>query len=152
MQKYILSLLLIVSFGTLKAQQIQERNSLDANDIEVWVKDVKLSVKSDTAIVQINLQSYLKNPREFRLNTFASGLVNGGVKPLWYDTMSMGNVIIKFADKQNYLNYLLTRDEEVMLTIKTPNWKKQWGKPKQLKLTFEDHNEEGKFLEYLIDL
>ena len=148
----LLAILLITSAVKLSAQDKVERNSTDINDIEVWVKQVSLSPKGDTATVQLYLQSYLKNPREFRLNTFATGLIAGDDRPMWYDSMSIGKVIINLQDRQNYLNYLMTRDHEVVLTIKTPNWKKQWGKPKQVKLTFEDHAEEGKFLEYYIDL
>lgn len=134
------------------AQEEQKRNSTDVNEIEVWTKSVQLSAKGDTATVELYLQSYLKNPREFKLNTFSSGLLSGSEKPLWYHTMQMGKVRLHIADRQNYLHYLLTREEPVVLTIKTGGWKKQWGKPKQLKLAIEDFEEQGKILEYTIDL
>lgn len=137
---------------SVHAQDTKERNSIDINEIEVWTKSVHLSANGDTAIVELYLQSYLKNPREFKMNTFASGLLNGQEKPMWYHSMQMGKVVVRIEDRQNYLHYLLTRDEPVLLTIKTPGWKKQWGKPQQLKLAIEDFQEPGKILEYVIDL
>lgn len=149
--KLIWTAFLLLSFGFAKAQD-STRNSIELNEIEVWVKSVKVTPKTDTAIVQLYLQSYLKNPREFRLNTFSTGLLSGAAKPMWYESIKMGHVVINIKDRQNYLNYLLNRDEPIVLEVKTPSWKKQWGKPKQLKLTFEDYTEEGKFLEFIIDL
>mgnify|MGYP007040145148 CR=1 FL=1 len=134
------------------AQEKEERNSTDVNEIEVWTKNVQVSAKGDTATVELYLQSYLKNPREFKLNTFSTGLLSGSEKPLWYHSMQLGKVLVRLEDRQNYLHYLLTRNEPVILTIKTGGWKKQWGKPKQLKLAFEDFQEQGKILEYTIDL
>lgn len=136
------------------AQQdsLELRNSIELNEIEVWTKGVEVSSLGDTATVQVYLQSYLKNPRELKLNTFSSGIMGAGDRPLWYDSMQIGKVQIHFEDKQNYLHYLLNRDEAVVLTIKTIYWKKQWGEPSKLKLAFEDYQEEGKILEFVIDL
>ena len=151
MQKAIYFFFALCFFSKLSLAQ-EDRKSTEINDIEIWTKESKVSVKGDTAIVQLYIQSYLKNPREFKLNTFGSGLTIDGDKPLLYQSITMGKVSVGLKDRLNYLNYLLTRDEPIVLTIKTLNWKSQWGKPKQLKLTFEDHQEEGKFLEYFIDL
>lgn len=153
MRRLLFSLLIV--FGNCIysfAQESEERKSIDINEIEIWTKDIKLSAKGDTATVELYLQSYLKNPREFKINTFSSGLISGSEKPLWYETMQMGKVRVHIDDRQNYLHYLLTRNEPVVLIIKTGGWNKQWGKPKQLKLAFEDYEEEGKILEYTIDL
>ncbi|MBD1429858.1 MULTISPECIES: hypothetical protein [Sphingobacterium] len=153
MKRVFLSFLFVVlACDVVFSQEKPERNSVDINEIEVWTKNVQLSTKGDTATVELYLQSYLKNPREFKLNTFSTGLVNGSEKPLWYHSMQMGKVRVHIDDRQNYLHYLLTRNEPVVLTIKTGGWKKQWGKPKQLKLAIEDFEEQGKILEYTIDL
>ncbi|NGM60843.1 hypothetical protein G5B30_02815 [Sphingobacterium sp. SGG-5] len=135
----------IVSFG-------QETSPLVVDDIQVDVKDVKVSVKGDSVTVDLFLISYQKHPREFRLNTFASGVVDSKGSPYLYASMQMGQVKIDVSDRQNYLNYLLEPDEPTLFQLKTGAWKKQWGKPKQVKLTFEDSTEEGKFLEVSIDL
>lgn len=134
------------------SQEKEERKSIDVNEIEIWTKKAEVNAKGDTATVELYLQSYLKNPREFKLNTFSTGLLSGSDVPLWYETMQLGKVRIHISDRQNYLHYLLTRNEPVVLTIKTGGWKKQWGKPKQIKLAIEDYEEQGKILEYTIDL
>ncbi|MGN0003866.1 MAG: hypothetical protein ACI35V_10570 [Sphingobacterium composti] len=153
MKKLILSLLiLVIGYGKTNAQEETERKSININEIEVWTKSVEVSAKGDTATVELYFQSYLKNPREFKLNTFASGLLGADSKPMWYHTMQLGKVRVSLADRQNYLHYLLTRNEPVVYTVKTGGWKKQWGKPKQIKLAFEDFQEEGKILEFIIDL
>lgn len=153
MKQLLLSFFIVfTTFLHASGQDTLERKSIDVNEIEIWTKSIKLSPKSDTATVELYLQSYLKNPREFKLNTFSTGLIGGGDKPLWYHTMQMGKVRVHIDDRQNYLHYLLTRNEPVVLTIKTGGWKKQWGKPKQLKLAIEDFEEQGKILEYIIDL
>jgi len=130
----------------------QEASPLVIDDIQVDVKDVMISTKGDSVTVDLFLISYKKDPREFRLNTFASGVVDSKGIPYLYASMQMGRVKIDVSDRQNYLNYLLEPDEPVMLRLKTGAWKKQWGKPQQVKLTFEDSVEEGKFLEATIDL
>lgn len=153
MNKIFLTLILILGSVSFSFSQDKEaRSSIDINEIEVWTKNVQLSSKGDTASVELYLQSYLKNPRELKLNTFATGLIGGSDKPLWYSTMQMGKVRIHIDDRQNYLNYLLTRDEPVVLKITTGGWKKQWGKPRQIKLAIEDFEEQGKILEFTIDL
>lgn len=144
--------IILLGFNFSYSQEMEERKSIDVNEIEVWTKKIELNAKGDTATVELYLQSYLKNPREFKLNTFSTGLLSGSDVPLWYETMQLGKVRIHISDRQNYLHYLLTRNEPVVLTIKTGGWKKQWGKPKQLKLAIEDYEEQGKILEYSIDL
>lgn len=142
----------LLSLNLSYSQEKEERKSIDVNEIEVWTKKVEVNAKGDTATVELYLQSYLKNPRELKLNTFSTGLLSGSDVPLWYETMQLGKVRIHISDRKNYLHYLLTRNEPVVLTIKTGSWKKQWGKPKQLKLAIEDYEEQGKILEYTIDL
>lgn len=149
---FLTALISFLCFQFSFSQEKEERNSIDINEIEVWTKKVELNAKGDTATVELYLQSYLKNPREFKLNTFATGLLSGSEKPMWYHSMQMGKVRVLLEDRQNYLHYLLTRNEPVVFSIKTGDWKKQWGKPKQLKLAFEDFQEEGKILEFVIDL
>lgn len=126
--------------------------SLVVDDIQIDVRDVALSSKSDSVVVDLFLISYKKSPREFKLNTFASGVVNSDGRPYLYAAIQMGRVKVDVSDRQNYLNYLMEPDEPVLLRIKTGAWQKQWGKPKQIKLAFEDSEEEGKFLEVIVDL
>lgn len=147
-------LLLLVCFfcltSSLSAQEVV--NSVDFDEIEISVKSVRLSAKGDSVTVALLLHSYLKNPRELKINTFATGIVNPEGKVLFYDSMSIGKVKITLVDRENYIHYLLKRNEPVLFTVKTPSWPKRWGKPQQFRLTLEDHMEEGKFLQVDVSL
>lgn len=132
--------------------QTESTSSLDFDEIEVRVKSVELSPKGDSVTVVLFLQSYLKYPRELKINTFATGLLNPEGKTMFYDSMMIGKVKITLADRQNYIHYLLRREDPVLYVIKTPNWKKNWGKPQQFRITLEDHEETGKFLQLDIPL
>lgn len=129
-----------------------EKEPVLIDDIQVDVKEVSLSAAGDTAMVELFLISYTKGGREFKFNSFASGIVDSQGNPYLYDSMQMGKVLVKSSERQNYIHYLLDEDEPVKLLVKTGGWKKQWGVPRQFKLVFEDSGEPGKFLEVIIDL
>lgn len=152
MKNSFLLLLLILGIHSFVCAQEMNTSSTDIDEIEVTVQSVTQSKKGDTTTVVLVLQSYLKQNRELKLNTFATGLVNPEGKALLYTNMSMGKVAIQLNDKQNYLHYLLQRDYPVTLVVKTIGWQKRWGKPQQFRLTLEDHLEEGKFLQVDIPL
>lgn len=130
------------SFG-----QVDTVVRMDFDEIEIILKSVELSANGDTATVSFFLHSYLKEPRELKLNTFASGVISPEGKVMFYDTITMGNVQLRLADRQNYIHYLLDRSKPILYTTTTPNWQKRWGKPQQFRITLEDHQEEGKFLQ-----
>ncbi len=144
---FVFSTVTFYSFG----QSVDEGPVL-VDDIQIDVKGVSLSAKGDTATVELYLISYERGTREFRLNSFASGIVDSKGQVYLYDLIQMGKVRLLAKDRQNYLNYLLEEDAPVKLTIQTSGWKKQWGLPQQCKLVFEDSTEQGKFLEIIIDL
>lgn len=152
MKKILLLIVCLCSFIGCSFGQDKLISTLDIDEIEVTVKSVQLSANGDTVTVELILQSYLKLPRELKINTFASGIINPAGKTLFYDSMLMGKVRISLADRQNYIHYLLTRDEPISFTIKTPNWQKRWGKPQFFRLALEDHMEQGKFFQVDIPL
>ncbi len=147
-------LIVVLSILWAIASRGQEGNvePLVVDDIQIDVKDVRISTKGDTAIVDLFLISYIKSGREFKLNTFASGIVDSKGILYLYSSIQMGRVKVNVSDRQNYIHYFMDKDVPVSLQIKTSSWKKQWGKPKQAKLSFEDSTEEGKFLEVIVDL
>lgn len=144
---FVFSLVTFDSFG-----QSSDEGPVLVDDIQVDVKEVFLSAKGDTATVELYLISYERGTREFKLNSFASGIVDSKGQVYLYDVMQMGKVRLQAKDRQNYLHYLLEEDAPVKLVIQTTGWKKQWGIPQQCKLVFEDSSEQGKFLEIIIDL
>lgn len=152
MNRIIVLIVCLWGFINASFAQTESVSSIDIDDIEVVIKAVKLSPKGDSVTVELLLHSYLKDPREVTINTFASGLINPQGKVMFYESMIIGKVKVAFADRQNYLHYFLKRNEPVLYTIKTLNWKKVWGTPQQFRITLEDHTETGKFLQVDIPL
>lgn len=152
MKKLVFLILCSWSFSQLAFGQNDSISTVDIDEIEVILKDVRLSAKGDSVTVEFVLHSYLKEPRELKINTFSTGVISPEGKTMFYDMMSIGKVRIALANRQNYFHYLLARDEPVLFTIKTPAWQKRWGQPKIFRITLEDHDEEGKFLQVDIPL
>jgi len=152
MMKKLLLVVLSAVWGFVCYGQKGNAEPLGVDDIQIDVKEVKLSATGDTAIVDLFLISYKRGGREFKLNTFASGIIDSQGKPYLYSSVQMGRVKITLSDRKNYMHYFMEEDVPVSLQIKTASWKKQWGKPQQVKLTFEDSTEEGKFLEVTVNL
>lgn len=139
---------LSVSNSFVRAQQAESGNVLD--NIQVDIKSVHIDSDNDTLTIDLFLISYHLDQREFKLNTFATQVMDMDEKQHVFASLKMGRVLIHMEDKQNYLHYLFEEDVPVPLTIKYANWKKE--KPKKLLLVFEDSAEEGKFITQEIDL
>lgn len=120
------------------------------DDIQIDVKAVKADAKSDTLSVDLFLISYKKGPREFKLNTYGTQVVDEKGEKHFFTNMKMGQVFVQLVDRQNYLHYLLSEEMPVPLNVKIVGWGKQ--KAKKILLVFEDSAEEGKFIETEIAL
>lgn len=135
--------LLMGSKASLKAQDLPVEQLID--DIQVDVKSVFHNPKTDSLTVDLFVISYSRNPREFKLNTYASQVFDATDNPSFYTLIKMGRVQVRLEDKQNYLHYLLEEEVPVPLTFKIANWGKR--KPTKLVLVFEDSQEEGHFIQ-----
>lgn len=133
---------------TLLAQEDTTRMIID--DIQIDVKSVVVNPKTDTLSIELFLISYQMNPREFKLNTFATQVQDKAGEKHMYTTMKLGRVLIDIAERQNYLHYLFEEDEPVLFQLKIANWKRE--KPEKLVLVFEDSQEEGKFIQQEVEL
>lgn len=121
------------------------------------VDDIQFDLQSagyqgDTLVVNLFAISYEKNPREFRMNVFASGIVDSLGQTHMLHTVQADRVIVPLADRQNYLNYLLHQDKPVQITLKAVPVSGDLSSAKQAKLVFSSLAEEGRFIEALIDL
>ncbi|MNY28065.1 hypothetical protein D3C86_1620180 [compost metagenome] len=67
-----------------------------------------------------------------------------------FGTITLGKILVKLQDKQNYINYLMPMDEPVLLKVTVPNWGKV--KPKSIIVVFEDSEEEGHYIETAVQL
>ncbi|HLT86387.1 MAG TPA: hypothetical protein VKZ57_02285 [Sphingobacterium sp.] len=141
--------LCLLSFTDLVAQE-QEPVKNIKDDIQVDVKSVTTNAEGDTLSIELFLISYQMDPREFKLNTFATQIVDSEGNSHLFTTMKMGRVLVQLADRQNYLHYLLEEDVPVPLIIQVGDWKGK--KASKVLLVFEDSKEEGKFITQEVDL
>lgn len=140
--------LLAVPF-TSHGQVIEVENTLEIDDLQIDVKSAKIDTAGN-AIVELFLISYKKNPRELKVNTFSSTLLDEKLNEHFYSEMQMGNVLVLFEQKQNYINYLI-HTKPVLLKIQVNDWP-ETAALSYAKFVFQESGQEGKFLETLIPL
>lgn|SRR5690606_7925966 len=152
--RILFSFILCVFIGltsSLQAQQADDPSLRMVDDIQFDLRSVELN--ADTLEVRLFAISYDKNPREFRLNVFASGLVDSLGQIHMLESVQVDRVMVMLADRQNYLNYLLHQDQPVQIILKATSIssasRSNWP---QAKLVFSSLQEEGRFIEALIDL
>lgn len=135
----------ILLSGSLTAQEQNEGTLNNIKDnIQIDVKSVSTKEDSDTLSIDLFLISYQMDPREFKLNTYATQVVDSTGNSHLFSNIQMGRVQVRLTDQQNYLHYLLEEDVPVPLTIEIGNWKGK--KASAVRLVFEDSTEEGKFI------
>lgn len=144
-----LVLFLVFSFPFLLAAQ-EDTTVLLLDDLQFDVQSVKMN--KDTAIVDLFVISSLRQQREFKMNTYASTLLDQKDNDILYTQIQMGRVRIHIDDRQNYLNHILSMDVPVSLQFKVAGWKKENGLPQAVKIVFEDSRESGRFRQITVRL
>ena len=147
-------LLVLGLFCTLflpKTSQAQEDTTLNVvDDIQFDLKSV--TAIGDTLVVDIFAISYDKNPREFRLNVFASAIIDAEEQSHMLTSVQMDRVVVQLSDRQNYLNYLLQQDKPANIKLKLSPMTEEVKNAKLVKIVFNALDEDGQFLEAFIDL
>ncbi|KKO91925.1 hypothetical protein AAW12_08130 [Sphingobacterium sp. Ag1] len=141
--------MLFLGGGFVKAQSAD--SLLVVDDIQFDVKEFHVDEPKHELVINLFAISYSKNPREYKMNTFSTQVLDQKKQSHFFSTIQMGNVLVKFEDKQNYLHYLLEEDKPVDIQVVIKDWKKT-DKPVMIKLVFESSTEEGEFLEVPISL
>lgn len=144
-----LGVMLVLAFPKLTfAQQDTSLNIVD--DIQFDLRSITAS--GDTLVVDIFAISYDKNPREFRLNVFASAIIDSEDQLHMLTSVQIDRVIVQLADRENYLNYLLHQDKPVNIKLKLSPLTEEVKNAKLVKIVFNALDDEGQFLEAFIDL
>ena len=120
------------------------------DDIQFDLHSVTTS--GDSLVIDVFVISYDKNPREFRLNVFASAIIDSEEQSHMLTTAQMDRVIVNLDDRQNYLNFLMHQDKPAAIKIKLSPLTEEIKQAKLLKLVFNALDDEGQFLEAYIDL
>ncbi|WP_313190849.1 hypothetical protein [Sphingobacterium sp.] len=151
MKQIIWFLGLAFAFFLPKTSQAQEDPNLNVvDDIQFDLKSVTAS--GDTLVVDLFAISYDKNPREFRLNVFATALIDAQEESHMLTSVQIDRVIVQLSDRENYLNYLLHQDKPVNIKLKLTPMTEEIKNAKMVKIVFNALEEEGQFLDAFIDL
>jgi len=152
MKKTLLLLFLMtLIFNHLVAQEAKE--TLQFDDIQFDIKSVELNKKTDTLEIELFLISLDKIPREFKLNVFATQILNDHSKSNFISSIKLDRVFIRLEDKLNYLHYLLQPDVPALMTIRVGNWSKMNSTSyNRVKMVIEDSKEVGRFNDFDIPL
>jgi len=151
MKQIIWFLGLACIFFLPKISQAQEDPNLNVvDDIQFDLKSVTAS--GDTLVVDLFAISYDKNPREFRLNVFATALIDAQEESHMLTSVQIDRVIVQLSDRENYLNYLLHQDKPVNIRLKLTPMTEEIKNAKMVKIVFNALEEEGQFLDAFIDL
>ena len=150
---FILSIFCIGLYSNANAQAVinsSDTTKLVFDDLQVDLYKVTLDSNAHTLTVDLFLISYTDTQRELKLNTFGTTVIDTDGQSHLFAQIGLGKVTVKFADKQNYLHYLLEEDKPTALTVVIADWQK--AKPKSLNLVFESSTEEGQFVKAIIPL
>ncbi|WP_293900517.1 hypothetical protein [Sphingobacterium sp. UBA5670] len=147
--RYVVVLMFFLGGGFVKAQSAD--SLLVVDDIQFDVKEFHVDEPKNELVINLFAISYSTDPREYKMNTFSTQVLDQKKQSHFFSTIQMGNVLVKFADKQNYLHYLLEEDKPVDIQVVVKDWKKS-DKPAMIKLVFESSAEEGEFQEVSIPL
>lgn len=151
MKQIIWFLGLACIFFLPKISQAQEDPNLNVvDDIQFDLKSVTAS--GDTLVVDLFAISYDKDPREFRLNVFATALIDAQEESHMLTSVQIDRVIVQLSDRENYLNYLLHQDKPVNIRLKLTPMTEEIKNAKMVKIVFNALEEEGQFLDAFIDL
>lgn len=149
MKKLLYIALIGLFFALPRIGMAQEDTTVNiVDDIQFDLKSFK-NIK-DTLQVDLFVISYDKDPRDFRLNVFASTLIDANGKSHMLHSIKMDRVLILLSQRQNYLNYLLKQDMPVPIQLKFTPLTAEMKKAKAIKLVFESLEEEGKFVEAVL--
>lgn len=151
MKQFLYILGLAIAILLPKMSQAQEDPNLNVvDDIQFDLKSVTAS--GDTLVVDLFAISYDKNPREFRLNVFATALIDAQEESHMLTSVQIDRVIVQLSDRENYLNYLLQQDKPVNIKLKLTPMTEEIKNAKMVKIVFNALEEEGQFLDAFIDL
>ena len=140
--------ILFCQLPTISLAQEEDSTLFVVDEIQFDLKSKKML--GDTLAIDLFAISYEKAPRDFRLNVFASGLVDSTGKVHMLHSIKMDRVMILLSQRQNYLNYLLQQDTPASIKVRFLPVTDEMKKAKYLKLVFESLEEEGRFINALI--
>lgn len=149
----LLAVMALLSASTvLSAQRGEGYASLDStgvtmDNIRFDATAYVIDSATRTAKVTVTLTCLSERSRELKVNVYGTQLVDNERNAYYFSTLTMGRVLMKFEDRQNYLHYLLQPGTPVELTITAQNILPEARTIQVVKIVFEDSKDEGRFME-----
>lgn len=153
LMKTMLLILVLAFFGSVAAGNetgvtfTSDSSVVTVDDIRFEVEQFHIDSATNTATVELQLSSLKENPRELKINSYGTQLVDNNREAYYFSTITLGRVLVRFEDKQNYMHYLLQPATPVKLTIIAENIASTADSIQVVKIVFEDSTEEGRFLD-----
>ncbi len=123
----ILPALLIFCCSSLFAQHTEESPEFVADSAELTAEHIRyqwVSLKADTsekaAVAELIITNLKATDRDFAMNVYGTVLKTTDKKEYLFSQLSMGRITVKLTDRQNYLRYLLPRDQPTRLQVSFP--------------------------------
>lgn len=148
----VVALALLLVSTALSAQRVhapvaRDSSSLTMDDIRFVATAYTIDSATNTATVTITLTCLSERSRELKVNVYGTQLVDDQRNAYYFSTLTMGQVLMRFEDRRNYLHYLLQPDTPVELTITAQGISPEATAIQVVKIVFEDNKDEGRFLE-----
>ncbi len=150
----LFAVMLVFVSATLAANANPSAGNAAMKDTAVVIDDIRFAIErldidsaTGVATVELLLTSLKENPRELKINVYGTQLVDNDRNAYYFSTITLGRVLIRFEDKQNYLHYLLQPDTGAKLTITAEGIASAVDFIQVVKIVFEDSTEEGRFLD-----
>ena len=126
---------------------VQDSSTLVMDAIRFEATGFTIDTATHTATATLTLTSLSERSRELKLNVYGTQLVDDQRNAYYFSTMTMGRVLMRFEDRQNYMHYLLQPGTPVLLTITATDISPEAAAIQLVKVVFEDSKDEGRFLE-----
>lgn len=117
------------------------------DDVRFETADFHIDSATNTATIKLTLTNLNENPRELKINVYGTQLIDDQRTAYYFSTIELGRVLMRFADNQNYLHYLLQPNTPVQLTITAEKIASAAASIQVVKVVFEDRKETGRFLD-----
>lgn len=125
----------------------QDSSVIIVDEVRFETKQFVIDSAARKATAVVSLTSMNERPRELKINSYGTQLVDAKRNSYYFSTITLGRVLMRFEDRQNYLHYLLQPSIPVTLTITATDISSTAGAMHMVKIVFEDSKEEGRFLD-----
>ncbi|MEC3880003.1 hypothetical protein [Parapedobacter sp. 10938] len=130
-----------------RAPIARDSSALTMDGLRFEVISFAIDSATNTSTATLTITSLAERSRELKVNVYGTQLVDDRRNAYYFSTITMGRVLMRFEDRQNYLHYLLQPNTPVELAITAQGISPEAAAIQVVKIVFEDSEDEGRFLE-----